>query len=125
MEPPPTRPYGILRILCTFAVVATGAFAAWRVPKLSMFVEVFESMVEGGVQALPALPRLLLTGTETLLGWAAMVLVLALVVIWKSRKEASILITALAVSVFFVLLAIVPFFILQPVLQTVISKFEQ
>ena len=121
---PGPRPTGLLRGLCGLLVALAGAGAVWSLSRLTAFAEIFDTMVEGGVSALPTAARLVIEGRETLTGLAAVVLLMACVMIWRSRRDQPVLITTVAATIFFGALAVVPTFVIQSALQTVIQKFR-
>lgn len=91
MDHPLSQPPLVVRCFGCLLVTAGAAFAAWMVPRFSDYTSFFESTVEGGVQSLPVAARLLLAGDGPLLGLVATLLLLAQVMIWKSRNDLLIL----------------------------------
>ncbi len=105
--------------------MATALAAGLGISKLTPYAAIFESMVEGGVQALPAIPRWLHSNQKPLFGVVLGLAIAALGVIWVSRKENWVAVATVVVAVLFLGMAILfPITVLQP-LRVVIDRFQE
>lgn len=114
-----------LRVLCTFVVLGTALLAGWFMSRWGAFAATFESMVDGGVQALPLVQRLMLENPVVKFALLGLLTLTALLIIWRNRSSNKIVLTSVLTAVILITLSISGTYLLAHTMQIVTQKISR